>query len=71
MNTMAWIPFGVGPRMCLGMRFAQMEYKIALVRVLKRFNIVRCSETKIPCPVKKNGLTGPSEGVYVVLERRK
>ena len=67
---MAWIPFGAGPRMCLGMRFAQMEYKITLARVLKKFNIKRCQATKVPLPTKKSGVHGPSEGVYVVLERR-
>ena len=56
--------------MCLGMRFAQMEYKITLARVLKKFNIKRCQATKVPLPTKKNGVHGPSEGVYVVLERR-
>ena len=52
------------------MRFAQMEYKIALARVLKKFNIKRCQETKVPLSTKKNGVHGPSERVYVVLERR-
>ena len=47
-----------------------MEYKIALSRIWKRFNILRCGETKVPCPTKKNGINGPSEGVYVKLEKR-
>ncbi len=69
-NTLAWCPFGVGPRMCLGMRFAVMEYKIALTRLLKMFNIKRCDETKVPCPTKVMGLLSPSEDVTVILERR-
>ena len=69
-NTLAWIPFGVGPRICLGMRFAILEYKIALTRIVKKFTIERCAETKVPCPTKKNGAFTPSEGVYVKLKRR-
>ena len=69
-NTLAWCPFGAGPRMCLGMRFAVMEYKIALTRLLKRFNVRSSADTKVPCPTKINGLYSPSEGVTVLLEKR-
>ncbi len=69
-NTLAWCPFGIGPRICIGMRFAVMEYKIALARLLKRYNIKKCPQTKVPCPTKKNGVFSPSEGVTIILERR-
>lgn len=69
-STLAWCPFGAGPRICLGMRFAVMEYKIALIRILKRFNIKRCPETKVPCPTRVNAVYSPSQGVTVMLEKR-
>ena len=47
-----------------------LEYKIALTRIMKKFTIKRCDETKVPCPTKKNGVFSPSEGVYVKLHRR-
>ncbi|GBN68553.1 Cytochrome P450 3A5 [Araneus ventricosus] len=34
-----YLPFGVGPRNCLGKRFAQLEAKLALANMVYKFNI--------------------------------
>jgi cytochrome P450 family 28 len=34
-----FLPFGDGPRMCLGMRFAQIQSKAAIVGIVKNFEI--------------------------------
>ncbi len=54
----------------VGMRFALMEGKIALVRALQCFNIERCGETKVPLPLQKRVIKGPSEGVWVKMTAR-
>lgn len=43
-HDLAWIPFGAGPRSCAGMRFALMEIKVALIRLLKIYSFVDCGE---------------------------
>nr|XP_044998607.1 cytochrome P450 3A21-like [Jaculus jaculus] len=43
-----YMPFGIGPRKCLGMRFALMYMKLAVVKVLQNFSLQVCKETQIP-----------------------
>lgn len=64
------IPFGAGPRNCLGMRFAYMEMKLGFVRMLKRWNVEKCPRTVHPLPVKVNFSYAPQQGVWLKLVER-
>ncbi|KAI8421254.1 hypothetical protein MSG28_008309 [Choristoneura fumiferana] len=35
----AYLPFGVGPRHCIGMRFAQVQSRICVIRLLSKFRL--------------------------------
>ena len=43
----AFLPFGGGPRVCIGMRFAMAEIKIGMAKLLANFKIVETPETKL------------------------
>lgn len=60
-----YLPFGTGPRSCIGMRFALMEAKMALVHVLKRFRFQRSADTEVPLQLKAAITMAPQNGIYV------
>ncbi|KAM4631555.1 cytochrome P450 3A24-like [Discoglossus pictus] len=43
-----FLPFGAGPRNCIGMRFALLNMKLALTVLLQNFTFKTCKETPIP-----------------------
>lgn len=38
-NPFIYLPFGFGPRACIGRRFAEMEVEILLTRILRQFKV--------------------------------
>ncbi|GBM26738.1 Thromboxane-A synthase [Araneus ventricosus] len=45
-----YLPFGAGPRKCLGKTFALIEIKFCLAYVVRHFKVNRCPETKLKSP---------------------
>ncbi|KAL1424344.1 hypothetical protein MTO96_020270 [Rhipicephalus appendiculatus] len=43
----SFLPFGEGPRQCVGMKFASMNFKLGLFHALSRFSFETCPETEV------------------------
>ncbi|OVA04879.1 Cytochrome P450 [Macleaya cordata] len=64
-NTVAFLPFGLGPRTCVGLNFAMTEAKIALAMILQRYHFT-LSPTYVHSPTKR--LTScPQHGLQIML----
>ncbi len=63
-----YLPFGAGPRVCIGASFAMQEAVIALAILLSRFRFDTLPETK-PWPVQKL-TTQPQGGLPMRVSRR-
>lgn len=62
------LPFGAGPRNCVAMRFALLEVKVALVKILLKFKFVRSPETQVPLIIHVGGTLNARDGVVVRVE---
>ncbi|XP_067296553.1 cytochrome P450 3A30-like isoform X1 [Pseudorasbora parva] len=65
-----YMPFGLGPRNCIGMRFAQVTMKLAIVEVLQRFDVSVCEETQVPLELGFSGLLAPKDPIKLKLMPR-
>ncbi|XP_053683465.1 probable cytochrome P450 9f2 [Sabethes cyaneus] len=67
----AYLPFGVGPRNCIGSRLALMEVKLMLYCLLKDFNLEPTEQTQIPLQLSKSVFALKAEkGVWLEMKPR-
>ncbi|NXC31849.1 CP3AD protein, partial [Campylorhamphus procurvoides] len=65
-----YLPFGAGPRNCIGMRFALLTLKVAIVSLLQHFTFQTCKETQIPIKLSSQGLLTPEKPIILKLVPR-
>lgn len=65
-----YVPFGLGPRACIGSRFVLMEAKLLLFNVLANFEIKKCAATPEKLTYEKSLSQRINERVFLNFKRR-
>jgi cytochrome P450 len=65
----AWMPFGVGPRVCIGQHFATLEMTLVAAMLLQRYRLVLPPEAEAAVAVM-NVTLRPRDPIELLLQRR-
>ena len=72
-NPYSFMAFSLGPRNCLGMRFAMYEMKVCISSLVSRFRFFPCEKTTQPCNLKSSpdSFFGQADGgLWIKCENR-
>lgn len=69
-HSYAYLPFGEGPRICIGMRMGLAQTKVALASVLNKFRVTLAPNTPVPLVINpKSSVTYSSKEINLRFER--
>lgn len=73
-HQMYFLPFGDGPRNCIGARFGVYQTKIGLIKILRNYKVETCEKTMIPYVNNpRTFLLAPKDGIvlkFVKIDRK-
>lgn len=65
-----FLPFGEGPRVCIGMRFGMMQVKVGLVSMVRAFRFLPTAQTPDHIVFDpKSFILSPAGGNYLRIEQ--
>jgi cytochrome P450 len=65
----AYVPFGAGPRTCIGMRFGQLEIRTIASMMLSRFGYELAPGYRLR--IRQQPTIGPADGLPVIISERR
>ncbi|XP_061704825.1 cytochrome P450 6B5-like [Cydia pomonella] len=69
-HSCAYLSFGLGPRHCIGWRFAQLQSRVGLVKLLSTFRVEPCSQSLKKFQYQTSFLMTPKGGVKLNFTKR-
>ncbi|PVD38382.1 hypothetical protein C0Q70_00996 [Pomacea canaliculata] len=65
-NPISFLAFGFGPRLCIGMRLAQLEMKMSMVHVLRRVKFVKTDDIQDVFKIKPGSILSIPDRVIAI-----
>ncbi|XP_033231669.1 uncharacterized protein LOC117182674 [Belonocnema kinseyi] len=68
-HAFSYLPFGEGPRVCIGKRFGLLQIKVALIKIISNYKLSVCDKTEIVVkPTIRNFLLTPAGDILLKME---